>query len=192
MEKNPDQIDNDEHVLTFRWKPDIIGETSDSVSISIWAYQELDRTLYPKLYWLTDLSTGVSNTGRFQIDLNQLPKLNLRRYDYHFGFIGVNVTGNVISPTLWSKPTPMGWLFRLYWRREFGTKWQYNFCRKWFNREVDNEYFATTLFRCPCTLEQAELDKGRFAPDEQCNVIDRKCDSRFKGAQHCVRTARPS
>lgn len=85
-----------------------------------------------------------------------------------------------------------GWLLRKHWQVEFGRRWQTNFCQKWYEREDQNEYFATTLFRCPCTLAQAELDKGRFAPDERCNVVDKKCDSRHVGAQHCIRSARPS
>nr|XP_046915265.1 protein mesh-like isoform X1 [Dermatophagoides farinae] len=194
IEKNPDTIDEEpEQILTIKWKTDI-GDEKDPVTIGIWAYQELDQTLYPRVYWILDLTRDATNSGEYQLDLNQLPSFDhLKRYDYHFGFIGVNITGRELSMTEWSQPMPLGWLLRHYWRREFGqTKWQRNFCQKWFEREDQNEYFATTLFRCPCTLAQALHDKGRFAPDERCNVVDKKCDQRHLGAQHCVRTARPS
>ncbi|KAK4336770.1 hypothetical protein RND71_043857 [Anisodus tanguticus] len=58
--------------------------------------------------------------------------------------------------------------------------------------EEKGDRFATTLFQCPCTKEQALLDRGRFSPDLECNIIDRKCDTFHRGAQHCVRSARPS
>jgi hypothetical protein len=85
-----------------------------------------------------------------------------------------------------------GWFFRKYWRREYGSKWNERFCMDWFERESQEDRFAITLFRCPCTMAQSELDRGRFSPDQQCNVIDKKCDARHHGAQHCVRTSRPS
>lgn len=162
------------------------------VTIGIWAYQEMDSTLYPKLYWILDLTRNIPNTGEYEMDLNNLPEFNLKRYDYHFGFIGVNITDKELSMTEWSQPMPLGWLLRKSWRKEYGRNWQFNFCSKWFDRENQNEYFAATVFRCPCTLAQALHDKGRFAPDERCNVVDKKCDSRHLGAQHCVRTARAS
>lgn len=81
---------------------------------------------------------------------------------------------------------------RTYFEIEFGSKWDQKFCRKWFDRESELDYFATTVFRCPCKINIADLDRGRFAPDLQCNVIDKKCHILHHGSQHCVRTARPS
>lgn len=192
LEKNPDFIDQSDHFLTIKWKNDKMGKETDRVTISVWGYQELDDTLYPVMIWLVDLVEGIPNNGEHRLDLNSLPWIQLHRYDYHFGFIGVNKTKEELTATFWSNPIPLGWLLRKHWRLEFGKRWQYNFCAKWYDREDQNEYFATTLFRCPCTLAQAELDKGKFAPDERCNVVDKKCDSRHHGAQHCVRSARPS
>lgn len=193
IEKNPDTIDQKEHVLEIKWRPALIGNLTESATISIWSYQEIETsTSYPRMTWLLDIVRGVPNNGVYNLDLNSLPRWKLDRFDFTFGFIGVNITDKVLSMTEWSRPMPLGWLMRKSWRQEYGLQWQENFCRRWFERENSLEYFATTVFRCPCTLKQAELDKGRFAPDEQCNVFDKKCDSRHFGAMHCVRTARPS
>jgi hypothetical protein len=81
---------------------------------------------------------------------------------------------------------------RPYWIREYGIAWNQRFCSHWFDIESQLDRFATTVFRCPCTITQSERDRGRFAPDLQCNVIDKKCDTLHHGSQHCVRTARPS
>lgn len=197
VEINPSELDNlkeDDKFLTIRWKNEkLTDDLTKPVTISIWAYQELGDSPYPQMQWLVDLVSSVPNTGKFKLNLNQLPELNnLERYDYHFGFIGVNMTGMELTMTEWSAPLPLGWLLHRKWRQEYGEQWATNFCNKWFDRESQQQYFATTLFRCPCTLAQAEADKGRFAPDERCNVIDKKCQARNVGAAHCVRSARPS
>lgn len=45
--------------------------------------------------------------------------------------------------------------------------------------------------QCPCTLEHALADKGRFLPDFDCDK-DANPDCRYnKGAVHCVRTGAP-
>ena len=79
-----------------------------------------------------------------------------------------------------------------YYEMEFGSSWNQKFCQRWFDRESQLDYFATTVFRCPCRINLADLDRGRFAPDLQCNVIEKKCNVLHHGSQHCVRTARPS
>ncbi|CAG2178312.1 unnamed protein product, partial [Oppiella nova] len=149
--------------------------------------------VYPSLTFLVELQTNLENSGKYELDLNSLPQLPaLDNYEFTFGFIGINITGEQWSQTLWSKPTPLGWYMRPYWIKEYGHNWSERFCRNWFNRESELDRFAITVFRCPCTMTQSERDRGRFAPDLQCNVIDKKCDTLHHGALHCVRTARPS
>lgn len=48
------------------------------------------------------------------------------------------------------------------------------------------------LRRCPCTLRQSELDRGRFAPDTLCNTYSRKCDPFYKTSLQCIKSGRPS
>jgi sushi domain-containing protein 2 len=84
------------------------------------------------------------------------------------------------------------WFLRKHWIREYGQNWNRRFCMDWFDREMQEDRFAITVFRCPCTITQSELDRGRFAQDMQCNIIEKKCESLHHGAQHCVRTGRPS
>ena len=50
---------------------------------------------------------------------------------------------------------------------------------------------ASILFQCPCLLRQAIVDRGRYAPDFECDK-DGNTDCFYnKGAQHCVRTGMP-
>ncbi|CAG2176495.1 unnamed protein product [Oppiella nova] len=189
----PDLLDTEENIMIIKWNNNrLIWDSSKLVTLSIWGYQEKTDSLYPTLKWVADIVRGIPNSGEYALNLNDLPEIQLDRYDYHFGFIGVNQTDEEFTITQWSKPMPLGWFFRKYWRREYGSKWNERFCMDWFERESQEDRFAITLFRCPCTMAQSELDRGRFSPDQQCNVIDKKCDARHHGAQHCVRTSRPS
>lgn len=138
----------------------------------------------------------------YRIDVAaQREKWNDGKWDMTFGFIALNLTNPAIlgqgvkqSPTLWSRAMPLAWYFKKQWQNRYGygEKWKAHFCEAWYDREKVADRFATTVFQCPCTKEQALLDRGRFAPDTECNIIDRKCDTFHRGAQHCVRSARPS
>lgn len=51
--------------------------------------------------------------------------------------------------------------------------------------------FAAEIALCPCTLEHALYDKGRFLPDYNCDK-DANIDCYYnQGAVHCVRTGVP-
>ena len=117
------------------------------------------------------------------------------------GFIALNLTDQSIlgkdmkqSPVMWSRPMPLSWYFKPQWEREYGGNdtWKEHFCQDWSQMESHADKFTATVSRCPCTLQQAQLDRGRFSPDLECNVIDRKCDTFHREAQHCVNTGRPS
>lgn len=79
------------------------------MSISLYGYQEID-SVYPKLTYLVTLAEGVPNTGSYELNLDQLPPISpyLNNYEYTFGFIGINMTGEVWTQTIWSSPMPLG------------------------------------------------------------------------------------
>lgn len=51
--------------------------------------------------------------------------------------------------------------------------------------------FAADLPLCPCTLEQAVLDLGRFRPDRECDKDSNPSCLRHSGAIHCVVSGTP-
>lgn len=65
-------------------------------------------------------------------------------------------------------------------------------CKEWYRIEKQKNNFAHELPECPCTMSQAMADKGVFVPDQDCNIVDRKCDVFNQGAIHCVRSGQPS
>lgn len=115
-----------------------------------------------------------------------------------FGFIQINLTdstsynGLEITPVIWSRPIPLGWYFGPQWEKQFGTKWPAALCDNWLKNDRYLKNFAHELPQCPCTLEQALNDKGRFLPDFECDKdLNPKCMYHV-GALHCVRSGSPS
>ena len=92
----------------------------------------------------------------------------------------------------WSKLTPFGWYFRDIWEYEYGDQWALELCRDWFDYDGKRVNYAMDLeptVPCPCTLDQALLDMGRFMPLYGCDRDgDASCEYN-KGAQHCVMAA---
>ena len=177
--------------MTLQWDSQKF-DPQHSLTISLWGYRE-KSDVYPSLTHLVELAGGIANSGEHELNQNDIPNIDLSRYDFTFGFISINMTGEEFTNTIWSKPIPLAWFMRKYWEREYGVdEWNKRFCQDWFNIEKEADRFATTVFRCPCTIAQSDLDRGRFAPDLQCNVIDKNCESLHHGAQHCVTSGRPS
>ena len=48
-----------------------------------------------------------------------------------------------------------------------------------------------SLCQCPCLLKQAIVDRGRYAPDYDCNKDGNTACFFHHGAQHCVKTGMP-
>jgi hypothetical protein len=191
--------------LEIKWKPHKLAwDDNTRITMSLWGYRETGD-VYPSLTYIDTLADpGSLRLGQIKATIDPSLFRDRKNYDTTdliFGFIAINLTDSTIlgkdikqSPIIWSRPMPLAWYFKRQWEREYGGngRWKEHFCHNWFQRESYNDRFATTVFRCPCTLQQAQLDRGRFSPDLECNVVDRKCDTFHRGAQHCVKTGRPS
>lgn len=206
-----DETDREEEpkFLEIKWRPRKLAWNDQApITISLWGYRET-TDVYPSLTYIDTLadpgSLRLGQEGfRTILDVqNYRDRRNYDTMDIQFGFIAINLTDPTFlsknkdikhSPVIWSRSMPLSWYFKPQWEREYGRngRWKEHFCQDWFQREAYADLFATTVFRCPCTLHQAHLDRGRFSPDLECNVVDRKCDTFHRGSQHCVKTGRPS
>lgn len=91
-----------------------------------------------------------------------------------------------IFRVLWSRPIPLSWYFKPQWENEYGEKWSEHLCNRWLIHDRQLKNFTADLPTCPCSLEHALTDKGRFSPDPGCNK-DANPDCPYnKGAVHCV------
>ncbi|BES91125.1 AMOP [Nesidiocoris tenuis] len=172
--------------------------TAALVQISIWGYKEV--TTRPQFMYIDTLENSVTNAGAYTIiPASYKNRNNIDKFDsIMYGFVQINLTvpisyrGLTITPVIWSRPIPLGWYFAPQYERLYGPKWPHRLCDNWLMNDRYLKNFAADLAPCPCKLEQALSDLGRFQPDPDCDMIaNRKC-SYHKGAQHCVQTGSPS
>ncbi|XP_033217639.1 protein mesh isoform X2 [Belonocnema kinseyi] len=184
--------------IKFTWSAhNLTSNLNAAVQISLWGYRE--TTIAPQLEYIDILEEGTTNTGIYTITpANYRNRENFFHQDMHFGFIQINLTnpsqysGLDITPVLWSKPIPLGWYFGPQWERIHGNKWPQRLCDKWIMHDRYLKNFAAEVSLCPCTLEHALNDKGRFLPDFDCDK-DSNPDCYYnKGAVHCVKTGVPN
>ncbi|XP_061508064.1 protein mesh isoform X1 [Anopheles gambiae] len=168
-----------------------------NVQISLWGYRE--ATIRPELEFIDMIETQLTNTGAYTIiPANYRMRDNPRTVDMQFGFIQINLTNpeqynNLrISPILWSKPIPLGWYFGPQWERIHGRNWPRALCDNWLRTDRFLRNFAHELPICPCTLEHALHDKGRFLPDPDCDRDSNPTCLQHRGAIHCVRSGQPT
>jgi len=92
---------------------------------------------------------------------------------------------------LWSKPIPLAWYFNGQWERRHGSRWSERMCSEWITDDRFLKNFAAEVPQCPCTLEHALSDKGRFLPDFDCDKDANPTCLYHWGAVHCVRSGVP-
>jgi hypothetical protein len=168
-----------------------------NVRISLWGYRE--STIRPELEYIDIIEEQITNTGTYTIAPgNYRLRNNHRTNDMQFGFIQINLTnpenfnGLRISPVLWSKPIPLGWYFGPQWERRHGLNWPRALCENWLMTDRFLRNFAHQIPICPCVLEHALLDKGRFMPDFDCDKDANPTCMHHRGGIHCVRSGQPS
>ncbi|XP_072945598.1 protein mesh isoform X1 [Epargyreus clarus] len=167
------------------------------LQISLWGYKEV--TIRPQLEYIDMIEVGVANTGEYIINpQNFRNRDNIMHNDMQFGFLQINLTtpevfkGVSISPVLWSRPIPLGWYFAPQWERLHGQRWPQSMCNNWLRTDRFLKNFASQVWVCPCTLEHALLDKGRFMPDPGCDKDTNPTCRYHWGAIHCVKSSSPS
>ncbi|XP_044012971.1 protein mesh isoform X2 [Aphidius gifuensis] len=167
------------------------------IQISIWGYRE--TTIRPEFQYIDTLTKDIPNAGEYIIvPASYRNRESEFQYDMQFGFIQINLTepalysGLSITPTLWSRPIPLAWYFGPQWERRYGSKWPQKLCDKWIMNDRYLKNFAAEVAQCPCKLEHALYDKGRFLPDYDCDK-DSNPDCYYNsGAIHCVKTGAPN
>ncbi|KAK0165466.1 hypothetical protein PV328_003974 [Microctonus aethiopoides] len=186
------------HEIKITWDAyNLTSNLNAEVQISVWGYRE--TTITPQFEYIDLLERGTTNTGEYII----VPAAYRNRdkpyqVDMQFGFIQINLTmpteysGLDITPVLWSKPIPLAWYFGPQWERIYGSKWPQKLCDKWIMNDRYLKNFAAEISLCPCTLEHALYDKGRFLPDAACDKDSNPECFYNTGAIHCVKTGAPN
>jgi len=184
--------------IRIRWNRfNLTTSENAPIRISLWGYRE--TTIRPELLYIDMIEQSAVNTGTYTISpANFRSRTNERIHNLRFGFIHINLTnpqshaGLTVSPVLWSKPIPLAWYFNAQWERRHGSRWSEQMCNEWITDDRFLKNFAAEVPQCPCTLEHALSDKGRFLPDFDCDKDANPTCLYHWGAVHCVRSGVPS
>ncbi|KAI6179709.1 Protein mesh [Aphelenchoides besseyi] len=182
--------------LTLTWEyENITANYNAEIDISLWGYFEDTETHYLKQ--IGYIAKRQPNSGSYTFNPISLA------YDYEAdpeawrfyrgGIIQVRVSENWLNDRgdglYWSSPVSFGWFYQRKWEYEYGRDWAFQICQEWYDEDGRRENFVMELepkVPCPCTLDQALVDVGRFTALPDCDMEgDHRCYYTV-GAKHCV------
>ncbi|XP_070553581.1 sushi domain-containing protein 2-like isoform X2 [Ptychodera flava] len=162
--------------LTITWDPKIL--LVEKVAIHLFGYKEDGDSVV--LENVQRLGVTENDAGMFTFEKS------VDRHQYKVGVIKiveVEATDLALTQALWSD------FHNLKWDK---TTKASQLCKDWaFSAEESNRNeFLEDLAPCPCTLQQARVDRGRYSADPHCNErFINPGDFCFRApkAVHCVR-----
>ncbi|XP_041485881.1 sushi domain-containing protein 2-like isoform X2 [Lytechinus variegatus] len=167
------------------WNTDVF-ESVDEVDIVVYGYRE-DHGGVQFAGPLVTLAQGVE----YDLGNHIISVLQNTEIEFDVGVIGVieseGQNGNSANgrAAIWSEVHVLWWL----------NGDELFSCLRWTAAEIlAGLFFQSVTPSCPCTLDQARVDVGRFSPDPLCDISvwsPSNCISK-PGAIHCVRADMPS
>ncbi|CAH2001993.1 unnamed protein product [Acanthoscelides obtectus] len=191
--------------IRITWeKQNLTTNENANIRMSLWGYRE--TTIRPTFVYITDIAENIQNTGEYTIIPSQFrARTNEFLTDMKFGFLQINLTESIkvntytttqrsieITPLVWSRPLPLGWYFQFQWENMYGKNWPKYLCDDWLRTDRYLKNFAHELAQCPCTVQQALADRGRFMPDFDCDKDTNPICYYNNQALHCVKTGAPT
>ncbi|XP_070554202.1 uncharacterized protein [Ptychodera flava] len=167
--------------LEIRWEPTELD--SHYVDIHLMGYQENKAFGTEPFGWqqIMNLNSQHLNDGSFIFT----PQVTSEGFEtnYEMGAIRISVhdeegEGLFKFEGLWSDVHDLKWIF------DAGL---HQWCKDWRSRDRE---WTNDAAPCPCTLQQARADIGRYSPHPQCK-IGSTCHYK-PDAVHCVRVNTPS
>nr|DBA23275.1 TPA: hypothetical protein GDO54_014205 [Pyxicephalus adspersus] len=175
--------------LTVKWDPNTFKE--DTINIEVWGYEESGEP-YSEQWtaawkYLYTLVHNYANKGSYTFTPSPAPP---EHSAYEFGSLRIvpSQLGNGARDvhSLWSVDHAMAWHLGEDFRKD-SAGWAYKKCVDWHKNDKSLPNFLSEIIDCPCTLEQARADTGRFHPDYGCNIETGSTCTYHPGAVHCVR-----
>ncbi|XP_070567838.1 sushi domain-containing protein 2-like isoform X2 [Ptychodera flava] len=174
-----------EGTVTITW-PTNIFETASLVDIRLYGYEEDATSGYFAWNRSLDLGAGVpKDQGVFSFDPLEPRTL------HDIGAIRISTASEgdddeLTLEAIWSD------VHDLIWNSRVDTGM---LCEKWYSEVINDLTFSADLAApCPCTLDQARADIGRYTQSPGCRLGSRRSDNCFgkANAVHCVRVNVPS
>eukprot|EP00058_Branchiostoma_floridae_P018259 XP_002603748.1 hypothetical protein BRAFLDRAFT_97609 [Branchiostoma floridae] len=136
--------------------------------------------------FMYSVARQVPNTGTYTFSPESTPDSV-----YHTGKIRVSgftqQEGVPNIRALWSNVHALAWQFEELFYQDPVT-WSTQRCMAWREAEKDLPNFVPDMPPCPCTLQQALVDTGRFQLDTGCALSLGSTCTYHPGAVHCVRS----
>ncbi|KAL4230851.1 hypothetical protein ACF0H5_011225 [Mactra antiquata] len=184
--------------LTVKWNPDLLSNSSSSlVSIQLIGYNEAGgKAQYTPL---TMLGTNIRNfDGQYTIDAQDYQCTDDDCFNFEVGLLEVTLIDQFTPQEyrfLSSKVIPLGWYVQNAMVSKYGSEWPTSMCVNWYDKDSKDMTWLNSLLSCPCTLEQAMSDFGRWQTDHGCDI--NRADQPYncfyhKSAVHCVRAVQPT
>ena len=93
-----------------------------------------------------------------------------------------------------SRVLPLGWWVKTEMTSRYGSSWPTDMCVNWYDADKNDMTWTNNLLHCPCSLDQALVDFGRWQQDHGCSLENRNNPNNcfyHKKAVHCVRAVQP-
>ncbi|KRZ45852.1 Uncharacterized protein T4C_4045 [Trichinella pseudospiralis] len=177
-------------LLSITWSPkNLTNIPNAKVTIDLFGYWE-NAELH-KFERVGIIAENVNNVGFYEFSPKKLPRpkdpaLLDKWKNYDFGVVRVSVKDRTDLGVLYSMLTSFSWYFLPDWEKNLGPNWALKRCIDWYEKDGKWRNFWMDLQPCPCTLDQALFDVGRFMPYLECDMNGDGGCYYHRGSSHCV------
>ncbi|KAK3758329.1 hypothetical protein RRG08_004150 [Elysia crispata] len=180
--------------ITVVWDPKKFTETDSRVVINLIGYRETEDKVEYKI--LRKIGQETVQRGRFIFNVAD-NRCTQDCLEFQQGLLEVALPSEYLGKAnemvaVRHGPIPLGWYVNEKMTEDNGSDWSDQMCRKWHAEDGKHTDWLSALLPCPCTLDQALADFGRFQPDAGCNLFTGSKCTYHKKAKHCVRAVVPT
>ncbi|KAJ8035351.1 Sushi domain-containing protein 2 [Holothuria leucospilota] len=167
--------------LTITWETAQF-ETDDRLDAHVLAYREDGSG--PRWEEVYTIATDEENTGSISFTPTATETVT---EDNAYGLIRVQLTNGGIGRKLYTTEHALGYVLEQEYQDD-PEVWSNEKCIAWAGEDDALPPYTDSLLNCPCTLDQALTDSGRFQPDTGCSMFTGSVCTYHVGAKHCVRS----
>lgn len=176
--------------LGIIWNPTLLTRDLNArVDVNLIGYMETRQKFYYKT--LAELGSNIRNrNGQFSFKPSR-HRCSNDECNFQVGMIEVKLTQPQLANSslfLTSKILPLGWFVNDKLQHTLGRDWPNQKCDEMKNDAKHLPNWLTHLSECPCTLDQAIADFGRWVPAAGCNIFSDSTCNFHESAVHCIRS----
>nr|XP_054760319.1 sushi domain-containing protein 2-like [Lytechinus pictus] len=175
--------------LVISWEKDeeSFGSSDSALLISVLAYREDDPG--PRWENVYNVTSGTKDDGSHAFTPSAQSGVT---EENAFGVIRIAGNYDDSKRVLWSDVHPLSYLLEDSYQDDT-VQWALDKCNEWVTSDDAKGIVLNNRTTCPCTLDQAEEDVGRFITDVSCHPDGGVSNcARHQGAIHCFFAAYPS